>query len=530
MKKQDPNTGLTIDVPDSTPPLGKFPYSGFWAAVYGRVPANLQARTGFSKFDIAGSLQNIEKITNGPYSAIVGEKLWKIGELLSLNQFVPATGSGGTAINYIEDAPDGGRAQIAAICLEPIVNALLQRASLTGKVGDEIGAVEAEYNQKLELMAELASRMAVLEESYLPLRSVENARDSLQVTAQAMDRIDAELRHIAHGIDMTDQHTTKLKAAENQMTSAQRQHNSVLQQIEMWQTKLNNAERSGNGSVIENAKTRLTVLNKDNRELSRTIQNLGQKMMRMRVSDYDSSSMRMAMMDLQSQRNALIGELKEKRAAYSKLEEIYNRNEIEMNMVRQNGARLSQDLDKLHGQLVKMKESQKIVASENESDIVRMWVNHLNGVYVDVEMFLFGNLKRAQDAAVSAQGSSIYQQAINASKIAEMEKFLSSVDMISDYLDSDEVKLLEQVARLGTVMNYLPGTSRVMALRDMNYSQRKDAYRNMIEEMLELGQPRQPDVPKASFEAFGFKLSKSEPLSEVAKLLQHLTDRMMEGN
>jgi hypothetical protein len=102
-----------------------------------------------------------------------------------------------------------------------------------------------------------------------------------------------------------------------------------------------------------------------------------------------------------------------------------------------------------------------------------MWVNHLNGVYVDVEMFLFGNLKRAQDAAVSAQGSSIYQQAINASKIAEMEKFLSSVDMISDYLDSDEVKLLEQVARLGTVMNYLPGTSRVMALRDMNYSQRK---------------------------------------------------------
>jgi hypothetical protein len=52
----------------------------------------------------------------------------------------------------------------------------------------------------------------------------------------------------------------------------------------------------------------------------------------------------------------------------------------------------------------------------------------------------------------------------------------------------------------------------------------------MIEEMLELGQPRQPDVPKASFEAFGFKLSKSEPLSEVAKLLQHLTDSMMEGN
>ena len=46
MKKQDPNTGLTIDVPDSTPPLGKFPYSGFWAAIYGRVPANLQARTG----------------------------------------------------------------------------------------------------------------------------------------------------------------------------------------------------------------------------------------------------------------------------------------------------------------------------------------------------------------------------------------------------------------------------------------------------------------------------------------------------
>jgi hypothetical protein len=345
-----------------------------------------------------------------------------------------------------------------------------------------------------------------------------------------MDRLDSEISHIAVGLEMVEKQNSELKAVTNKLKTTENQHRGVLQQIEMWQTKLRSAENNGNGGAINNAKSRLTELNRANQEMSRTIQNLGQKLMKMRVSDYDSSQMKLGIANLMGKRNNLIAILNDKQVEYRKLEEKYSTNEIEMEMIRKNGAKLSQQLGILHEKIMNMKESQKMVVNENESNIVRMWINHLNDVYVDTEAFLFGNLRLAQESAMAVQGSSIYQQqAINASKIAEMEKFLSSVDMISDYLDNDEVQLLEQIARLGTAMNYLPGTSRVMALRDLTYPQRKTSYKNMIDEMLELGNPRQEAQESSFLSSFGFKIGKEKPLTEVAELVQHLTDKILEG-
>ena len=120
------------------------------------------------------------------------------------------------------------------------------------------------------------------------------------------------------------------------------------------------------------------------------------------------------------------------------------------------------------------------------------------------------------------------QKAVNASRIAEMEEFLTSIDTVSDNLDSDDVKVLEQIARLGTLMNYLPGTARIMALRDMSYRQRKDAYKNMIEEMLEFGVRNPPETQQSTLKIGPLEIGKSEPLNEVADLLEHLADTLME--
>ena len=84
MKKADQVSGATIDVPDKAPPLGQFPYHGFWQQIYKQLPPAIETRTGFTKFDIAAALTEIENLANGPYKVIVGEKLWKIGALLSM--------------------------------------------------------------------------------------------------------------------------------------------------------------------------------------------------------------------------------------------------------------------------------------------------------------------------------------------------------------------------------------------------------------------------------------------------------------
>ena len=529
MRKADPASNLMIDVPDQIPPLGAFPYYGFWQQIYSQLPKALQERTGFSKFDIASSLKEVEDVANGAFKVIVGEKLWKIGAILSLNQFVPANGQGGNTLGYIAESRDGGRAEIAAVCLEPIINSILQRASLSGRVGDEIGELERDYRHKLELMRTVMQRISELEGTNQPLTSINAARENYNGKKAEVNRLHAEIAHVEQGLKMTRQINDEMKKVGNELSKAEREQRGVIQQIEHWQTQLRNGENTGNGSVIANAGNRLTQLGQANAQLARTIEGLGVKLMRLQTQDTDPKPLESNLANLRKAANMAIRELSKTQSTYLEIEQRHNNTEAEMDDAQRAGARLSSELEALVAQIQQIRNSQEVVVAENESEIIRLWVNHLSGVYRDTEDYLFNNLRLAQKAAVSAQGGSIYmQKAMDASRIAEMEQFLSSVDMISDYLSDDEVKVLEQIARLGTVLNYLPGTARVMALRDMTYGQRKEAYRNMVDEMLELGERPSPDGTKAALQIGPLKFGKAEPLHEVAALLRHMTDTLME--
>ena len=528
MKKQDPISGLTIDVPDQVPPLGRFPYSGFWAQIYNQVPSALEQRTGFSKFDISSTLNGIEGLANGPFSVIIGEKLWKVGELLSMNQYISASGEGGKALEYIQNSSDGGRIEIAAVCLEPIVNSLLQRSSLSGKVGEEVSTIETEYLQKLEQMRQLVMRMSELEESYFPLQELEKVRQDYQATASQYQRLQSEVEYVEQGLKMVKETNRQITQVSSELKNAEANQRKIIQEIETWQAKL----KSGNGSVVNNASNRLTHLGKKNAQVANAVSQLGQQLMRLTTQDLNTDTMKNALNQLYSAKKSTLKELSNKQDTYLKLEKNFQASEAEMTDVRTSGAALSNQIEYLASKLDSMKNSQQTVVTENESELIRLWVNHLSETYLDAESYLFNNLRLAQQSAMSSQGSSLYmQKAINAEKIVEMENFLSAIDMISDFLDSDEVDVLEQIARLGTALNYLPGTSRVMALRDMIYASRKDAYRNMIDEILEFGSKNNTaNAPEASFEAFGFKYTKAKPLSEVASLLEHLTNTLMGGN
>ncbi len=533
MKKADQVSGLTIDVPDKAPPLGQFPYHGFWQQIYGQLPNAIQGKTGFTKFDIAAALTEIENLANGPYKVIVGEKLWKIGALLSMNQFIPASGRGGTALDYISEANDGGRAEIAAVCMEPMMNAILQRASLSGRVGQELGELESKYNEKMELMRTIGQRLTELEQwphLKTPLHSLQAAQTEYDAKKRDLAVKQAEIASITTGIEMTNQLNGEIRQVSSSLSKAEREHKGVIQQIEHWQVKLRNGQNANNGSAVANASARLTTLNKANQSLSQSITGLGQKLMSLQTQDTDSSGMKKALKMMQKDANGLIRELSVIQKEYSTIQQSYANIEGEMIDIQKAGSRLSVDVERLAKKISELKNSQSEIVASNESEMVRLWVNHLSGVYWDVESYLFNNLRLAQEAAISAQGSSIYmQKAVNASKIAEMEEFLSSVDSVSDYLDHDEVEVLEQIARLGTLMNYLPGTARITALRDMSYSQRKDSYKNMVDEMLEFG-VRDPtgNQVKSTLKIGPIEIGKSEPLNEVASLLEHLADTLME--
>jgi hypothetical protein len=531
MKKADPVSNLMLDVPDQAPPLGNFPYHGFWQEVYRQLPKALQERTGFSKYDLSAALNEVEQLANGVFRVIVSEKLWKVGQLLSLNHFVPANGQGGNTLGYIADSKDGGRVEIAAVCIEPIINSILQRASLSGKVGEEIGTLETEYRQKLELLRTVGQRTANLEQSYMPLQSLEASRTQYNAKQAAVNRLQAEIMYVSKSHKMAKKANNEISNIQRDLIQAEREQKSVIQQIEHWQAKLRNGEGTGNGALVANAGDRLTELGKANAQLARTIEGLGVKLMRLKTQDTTAPELKATLSSLQRALNIAIGELSETQRGFLDQEKQYTATEAGMEDARNATSKLSYDLEALAKKIAQIRQSQSIVAEESESEMIRLWVNHLSGAYRDVESYLFNNLRLAQAAAVSAKGGSIYmQKAISASRIAEMEQFLSAVDTVSDYLDNDEVKVLEQIARLGTVLNYMPGTARVMALRDMSYGQRKEAYRNMVEEMLELGErPTAAGGREATVMIGPIEFGKSEPLHEVASLIRHMTDTLLEG-
>ena len=533
MKKADQATGLTIDVPDKAPPLGQFPYYGFWQQIYKQLPGAIEARTGFSKFDISAALTEVENMTNGPYKVILGEKLWKVGALLSMNQYIPASGRGGSTLGFIAESNDGGRVEIAAVCMEPMMNAILQRASLSGKVGQELGEMEAEYEQKMEEMRKIGARLAELEQwPYIktPLNSLQASRTEYEALKRDLSVIQTEIESISTGIEMTNQIKNEISKTSNDLSNAEREHRSVMSQIDHFQVMLSNGQRANNGSQVANASSRLSELNKTNQALTRSITGLGQKLMKLQTQDTDTRGMKQALLGKQKQSKQIIKQLSTVQNEHLALEKSYENIEGEMIQIQRTGARLSADIERLAKKISNSRNTQSNIVASNESEMARLWVAHLTGVYSDAESYLFANLRLAQERAIGAQGGNIYmQKAISAAKIAEMESFLSAVDGVSDYIDSDEVEVLEQIARLGTMMNYIPGTARITALRDMTYRQRKDSYKNMIDEMLEFG-VRDPSGNQAetALKIGPIEIGKSEPLNEVANLLEHLANKLME--
>ena len=120
-------------------------------------------------------------------------------------------------------------------------------------------------------------------------------------------------------------------------------------------------------------------------------------------------------------------------------------------------------------------------------DVVKVFGGHLTDVQRDVERYLFKNLQLAQ-ASISGRPTPLQAEYIlDPSTVKDYEDFLSALDMISDAIGNDEYDLLEKLAKLGASQQYVPGGARVMALLDMNRTDRNEAYRNMIEEILTEG-------------------------------------------
>ena len=156
---------------------------------------------------------------------------------------------------------------------------------------------------------------------------------------------------------------------------------------------MNNANRNGDGVTHANATRKLTELGKTNGELSQRIRGLGIQTQRLEATYTNPHEMNVALKELTAKRMIIMKELSPALNQLKKSENNFMQVEAEIQQVRSQGAALSADLEFLNGKMNEIKQSQQMVVSENESDLVRMWVNHLSQVYIDIENYLFANLR-----------------------------------------------------------------------------------------------------------------------------------------
>ena len=120
-------------------------------------------------------------------------------------------------------------------------------------------------------------------------------------------------------------------------------------------------------------------------------------------------------------------------------------------------------------------------------------------------------------------------EARNSDEVVDYTEYMEALQDVSDAFTSDEITLLNMIGEFGYSRNYIPGAGRIYALTGMGPTDRRRAFRTMIEEILTLGESRS----KSGFfdeDSPLFKLElalkrDNKDLRELAQLIEFLTDR-----
>ena len=165
--------------------------------------------------------------------------------------------------------------------------------------------------------------------------------------------------------------------------------------------------------------------------------------------------------------------------------------------------------------------------SLSDNDLIKVFADHIDRCLMELEALYFAALRSYSEELTA--NTSAMTEPVNSSDVAEYNDYMEALQDVSDAFTSDEITLLNMIGEFGYSRNYVPGAGRVYALTGMGPTDRRRAFRTMIEEILTLGE----SVPKSGFFDDDSPLLKLElalkrdnkDLRELAQLIEFLTDR-----
>ena len=514
MKKVDEATGMTIEVPGHMTTRGKFPYAGFWAAVYPQLVRGIQkyCLPNENTSTINEALSNLINLTNGEQAIILSERLWYIGELMEINPTLAVEGRAGLALGYVQPSKDGGRLAVASRLFDAPIRAIIAQ---TG------GKTRAD-NSMSNLLNEQSYYKTKLEQLTIQLRNLEREAGNKQEIAQLQQRattIQNQIIGLQKECDKRAEQIAEIQAVRVQYASVKKTHDAEQAEVKKLQNQIKNLPN--NNARRENATKALAPL------LQR-VQSTGMWLQRVAVSADDS-----VIGDLQSLQNSKLAEINRLTNEYNNLVNTYNSNAEKYETAVASGQQVWLEMQQVSNHIQSMESNianaTNAMSSFNNietSQLTRVWVAHLANCRSEAERLLFQAKANAMGAV---QGSPIPRSAeelVDAMHVKHFEEYIDVLNQIGDSLDDAEYELLEEIGRLGLAMAYVPEGNRLYAISELRKSRRTVAYRNLIEEILAQG--GQPDMDKKirALSAGGRTLliENDNDLVEVKHLIRHLTD------
>lgn len=524
MKKSDPaGTDVTIEIPE-TKAAGEFPYDGFWSVVGKSAIDNVQLPNATYQ-DRQNITDAIVNLINGPGRIFLADKLHEIGETISLNGKVPMNGQvAGYALGTIPmDVNDNGHLYVAMKCLQYPMQELWSSVVLNSTAYQEAESIRPTIETALTRLYEEQITLQNLLQN-MPTDS------ELQRQSNTVNGLSNELKRFANDRDKLQQEIETIRNELSEMGSLENEARTL------------NSTKANTGAFLNE---RLDALRNANNENRATIH---QEAMNIQ-GEYRNASNRLhaVEMTLSRLRSLSNGD------AISGMTQLYQVRSLEVETTNANLSLATQTLEQMQNaytsgekkalearsniealtqQISGLQEAYEIATSlseetvhMNDNDLIKIFAEHLDGVQLELEAVLFAVLR--QNATELTAESSAMSVSVNAVDVSDYTEYLTALTDVGDAFTEDEYTLLRHIADFGYSRSYIPGPSRLYAIVSMGPTDRRRAFRTLIEEILTLGSSLE-DSGDPNSPLFSLKLrlqKKDNDLREMSQLIDFLTDK-----
>ena len=236
MKKVDEVTGMIIEVPNTTSIRSKFPYPGFWSAVYPNLTQAIltHALPSSNRSEVSNALSMLMEMMNGEQAVILTERVYYIGEVMDLNYSLPIEGRAGNALGYIRASADGGRMAVAAKLFEAPMKAILAQS---------MGKTVSEQSMS-NLMNEQVSYKTQLERLTVQLRDLEkgaSSRSALEAMSLELEKLQNQVLHCENAITTREQQIAEISIMRQEYDRVKGQHDQDAAEINNLRRSIANA-------------------------------------------------------------------------------------------------------------------------------------------------------------------------------------------------------------------------------------------------------------------------------------------------